>query len=261
MYIVAGSGQCVADTAFITVLEQAPPNAGISANLALCNNGSPVNLFSALGGSPDNGGQWTLSDGSLTDGTFNPTTDLANSFTYTVQAIAPCSAVNSTVIVTVADAPSAAWTSPSALCRSAQPIDLSNTVTGESGGTWSGPGIAADGQHFDPASLTPQGNSEDYTLTYTVVMGGCTNAQSGSITVMANPVANAGPDGEECALEHALTASQNIGSGTWSAANGITFNEPDAPNTMVHVPVSGTYAMRWTVTNGPCSAVDTVCSS
>ncbi|MEO5584197.1 MAG: gliding motility-associated C-terminal domain-containing protein, partial [Flavobacteriales bacterium] len=258
MYIVAGSGQCPSDTAFFTVPEQTPPNAGSSAGLTVCSNGSPVNLFTALGGSPDNGGQWSRSDGTFTDGTFDPSTDVAGSFTYTVDAIAPCSAASSTIIVSVADAPSAAWSSPSALCNAAQPIDLSNTVSGESGGNWSGPGIAPDGQHFDPSSLAPQGNSEDYTITYTVTVDGCTSAQSGAITVMTSPVANAGTDGEECGLEHELAAGLNSGSGLWSAAAGITFNEPEAPGTMVHVAGPGTYAMRWTVTNGPCSATDTV---
>ena len=258
MYIVVGSGQCPSDTAFITVLEQTPPNAGISADLALCSNGIAVNLFTALGGAPDNGGQWSQSDGTLIDGIFDPASDLADSFTYTVDAMAPCSAASSVVTVTVANAPSAAWASPAALCNAAQPIDLSNTLTGESGGTWSGPGIAPDGQHFDPSSLTPQGSSEDFTVTYSVTMGGCTSAQSGPITVLASPVANAGTDGVVCGLEHTLAASLTIGSGTWSATSGITFNDPEAPTTAVHVPGPGNYALVWTVTNGPCSAFDTV---
>ncbi len=258
MYIVAGSGPCPADTAFITVLEQAPPNAGISANLALCSNGSPVNLITALGGIPDQGGQWSQSNGTLTDGSFDPTSDPADSFTYTVEAVSPCSALSSTVIVTVAEAPSAAWTSPSPLCNAAQPMDMAYTVTGESGGTWSGPGIAADGQHFDPSSLTPQGSSEDLTVTYTVTTGGCTNAQNGAITVLANPTANAGTDGDECGLEHVLAADLNIGSGQWSAGTGVTFNDPQSPSAVTQVSGPGTYALQWTVTNGPCSSVDTV---
>ena len=257
-YIVTGNGPCPSDTAFITVQEQVQPNAGNSANLALCSNGVPIDLFTALAGSPDQGGQWSQSNGTLTNGIFTPGADLPDAFTYTVNALSPCFPTSSTVTVSVTEAPSAAWTSPMPVCSTAEPLNMDNTVNGAAGGMWSGPGIAADGQHFDPGAVSPQGTMEAFTLTYTVSLSGCTNSQNGTVTVLTGPVADAGPDGEECSLDHVLAASQNVGTGTWGATQGISVSDIHAADAIVHATTTGSYTLAWTVANDQCADTDTV---
>ena len=63
MYIVDDSGQCPSDTAFITVLEQTPPNAGADAATTVCTIGDPVDLFALLGNGADAGGTWSAGNG------------------------------------------------------------------------------------------------------------------------------------------------------------------------------------------------------
>jgi gliding motility-associated-like protein len=60
------------------VTEQAQPNAGGDGVLLLCEGTVPtdIELFSALGGTPESGGIWT---------------NVGLTYTYTVSAIAPCS--------------------------------------------------------------------------------------------------------------------------------------------------------------------------
>lgn len=95
---VAGCGSAAADV-IVTVV--ATPDAGAPGALSVCLSGATTDLFNELGGTPDNGGTWTgpspLGGGDL--GTFDPATDLAGVYTYTVTGTAPC--LDATADVTV----------------------------------------------------------------------------------------------------------------------------------------------------------------
>ena len=98
-YYAYVTGDCLpAAEASVTVTGQAPPNAGIDGNLTIC-AGSTVTapqLFAALTGSPDAGGSWS------------PALAGAGVYTYTVNAIAPCTGTDvSTVTVTEQAQPNA----------------------------------------------------------------------------------------------------------------------------------------------------------
>jgi hypothetical protein len=75
------------------------PNAGTNNTLTTCNNDATTDLFTLLAGA-DAGGAWSpvLTSGT---GVFDPATDAAGTYTYTVNGIAPCANVTATVIVTV----------------------------------------------------------------------------------------------------------------------------------------------------------------
>ncbi len=92
----------------------------------------------------------------------------------------------------------------------------------------------------------------------------CVSANVGSvpITVYGQPVANAGPGGDECDLDHDLQATPSVGTGTWtqSAGPGTASFAPDAgtPDATVTVDLFGTYQFTWTETNGTCSDDSTI---
>jgi Secretion system C-terminal sorting domain/Fibronectin type III domain len=87
-YTVNATAPCTENaTATVTLSEQTPPNAGTNGTLTVCAGTTPSNeqLFAALGGTPDAGGDWS---------------NLGLVYTYTVYATAPCT-VNATATVTI----------------------------------------------------------------------------------------------------------------------------------------------------------------
>ena len=86
-YTVLATAPCITDdSSTVTVVEQAPPNAGSDGTLNICQGDTFDNndLFAQLGGSPDAGGTWTDNG----DGTH----------TYTVLATAPCTTDDSSTV-------------------------------------------------------------------------------------------------------------------------------------------------------------------
>lgn len=77
---------------------------------------------------------------------------------------------------------SAAWNPPASICQTAAPLNLSNLITGSSGGTFSGSGI--NGNTFNPAGL-----SGLIAITYQVERGNCTEQETKNIQVV--PLASA----------------------------------------------------------------------
>ena len=73
-YVVNGAAPCTSVTSTVTVTEVQGASAGTPANRLVCSNGTQFNMTSALGGTPDAGGQWWFS--STTHGpTFVPGLD------------------------------------------------------------------------------------------------------------------------------------------------------------------------------------------
>src|SRR5690606_29445277 len=70
-YTVTGTAPCGNDTAMVTVNIIPSPDAGFDGSLDLCDNSSPVDLFTILGGTPDTGGTWSPALASGT-GVFDP---------------------------------------------------------------------------------------------------------------------------------------------------------------------------------------------
>lgn len=101
IYVVYGTAPCTNDTAAFTFTVNAPPNAGSSTTVTLCQNAPPVQLITLLGGSPQPGGGWTNPVGGTTGGIFTPGTSQPGLYTYTVAGVPPCSDAQAFVAVVV----------------------------------------------------------------------------------------------------------------------------------------------------------------
>ncbi|MCB0763984.1 MAG: hypothetical protein KDB84_04705, partial [Flavobacteriales bacterium] len=100
-YTVPGTAPCANDVAIVTVTIATEPDPGTDASTTLCQGSAAVDLFTVLGGSPDPGGVWTGPGGTVVPSLFDPATGAPGTYTYTLQATAPCTAQSATVGVTV----------------------------------------------------------------------------------------------------------------------------------------------------------------
>ncbi len=78
-----------------------------------------------------------------------------------------------------------------------------------------------------------------------------------TVNFYTQPVANAGPGGNECDLNYNLKAVASIGAGTWTKTTGpgdaVFTPNANTPAATVTVTAYGTYTFTWTEVNGTCS--------
>jgi large repetitive protein len=156
----------------------------------MCDNSSTVSLDSFVTGTP--GGSW--SGTGVSGNLFNPS-GLSGSYQVTYTAgIPPCQASETHVIQVIGSA-SAEWNAPAWFCANHLPVQLSGTVSGTTGGTWSGPGITntVNGT-FNPASA----GAGSHVITY-AVSGMCGDTVSYTIAVFPVPSFTITSAGESCA--------------------------------------------------------------
>ncbi|NJW55638.1 hypothetical protein, partial [Salinimicrobium oceani] len=97
-----GTGNCL-DSVELTVTVVENLLAGENATVNLTDEDTEIfDLFDELGGTPDEGGIWTDAEGNEIDGSFDPTTDEAGVFTYTIVSDNECED-SATVTVTFED--------------------------------------------------------------------------------------------------------------------------------------------------------------
>ncbi|GAB1371396.1 hypothetical protein MASR1M45_14580 [Candidatus Kapaibacterium sp.] len=103
-----------------------------------------------------------------------------------------------------------------------------------------------------------------YTLTWTIANGTCTpSADEVVLTIDQAPTtAVAGEDAGICVptgtttITYTLAATPvTVGSGEWTAVEGVTFDDATNPTTVVSVPTVGTYTLTWTTVSeyGVCN--------
>ncbi len=173
----------------------------------------------------------------------------AVSGTYVVTISNACGTVQADVPVTVTPMSDAGWNAPSLLCATNPSIDLNALVTGDPGGTWSGPGV--QNGLFDPSGLAgPQ------SITYSLG-GNCGDTLTQWITVNPGPLADAGPDHTVCGFTDSLHAVLSTAIGSWSG-NAQFSPAMDQTDVLVTVTDPGTYAFVWSAGDGQCTATDTV---
>jgi gliding motility-associated-like protein len=200
------------------------------------------------------GGTFTSSPSGLVIDPATGAIDLAASaigtyfITYTLDG--PCGDAT-TEQVAIMDAMDASWTAPTELCSTSGSIDLSALVTGDAGGSWTGPGVI--GSTFDPAGLNGA-----QAVTYSVGTGACSVEQTWNILVTPQPAANAGSDETVCGTTYELGATATNGTGVWSGPAGISFANTSDPSTQLVAASFGTYTLTWTVSNGACQVSDQV---
>lgn len=189
IYTVFGIDPCADASATVTVEVIPEANAGTNGNLVLCNSDSPQNLFDSLGGTPQTGGTWSPALASGT-GMFDPRVDAAGIYTYTVKGTSPCGDASATVEVTINQGVDPGISGTLEICSGSAPADLFDILGGnpQTGGTWS-PALASGTGVFDPSVDTAG------VYTYTVLGDApCGNA-SATVTVIIDPLLDAGTNG------------------------------------------------------------------
>ncbi len=227
-------------TADVVVTVIALPNSGIDGALGICPTDPATDLFLQLGGTPDLGGTWSPAMTSGT-GVFDPATDLAGTYTYTVTN--SCGSSGNDVVVTITASPSPGTNGVAQLCANAAPVNLFDSLNGtpSAGGTWS-PVLTSGTGVFDPAV--------DAAATYTYSVTDCAgNPQTADVVVTVIALPNTGIDGALgiCPTDPATDLFLQLGGtpdlgGTWSPAltSGTGVFDPATD-------LGGTYT--YTVTN------------
>jgi gliding motility-associated-like protein len=138
---------------------------------------------------------------------------------------------------------SATWNAPSAVCSSAEPIELSDLISGTPGGNWAGQGVS--GSVFSPSGLVGP-----ISITYTVGSGACV-VQSAQ-TIQVNPGGDPAwtSPGTLCNVTNQIQLNDWVTGtpgGSWSGTgvNGSTFS-PDGLN--------GPITLTYSVGSGICAS-------
>jgi mucin-2 len=248
-YTVTGNTPCPNDTASVTVSLIPPPNAGVDAAVSICSNAASQDLFASLGTSAQAGGTWSpaLASGS---GLFNPTIDIAGTYTYTVTGTAPCGTDSAVVTVSITPAPNAGQDGAVSVCANGASQNLFGALGGtpQAGGVWT-PTLASGSGIFNPV-VDPAG-------TYTYTVNGtapCVN-DTAIVTISIIPPPNAGADATVniCSNSNPQDLFASLGSsaqpgGVWSpalASGSGVFNPAADPAGVYTYTVSGT---------GPCGS-------
>ncbi len=86
----------------------------------------------------------------------------------------------------------------------------------------------------------------------------CILTQHNILVVNDDPVVSAGVDFSSCDLSTTVTANAPSGNFVWTAPQGVSFQNVNAPETTVSVNAPGTYTLTGTLTVGTCVASDEV---
>ncbi|MBU2920125.1 hypothetical protein KO504_02105, partial [Winogradskyella psychrotolerans] len=252
-YTVTGTDPCADATATVTISITPFQNAGLDGSINICSNGGTVDLFDSLGGSPEVGGVWTPTLNSGT-GVFDPTIDVAGTYTYTTSSTGPCSDDTATVEVSIETAPDAGIDTTINICSNDGTINLFDNLGGtpDVGGTWS-PALASGTNIFDP--LVDAVGDYMYTVPGT---GPCADATA-TVLITVVPFQNAGIDGSVTActndgtidLFDSLGGSPDTG-GVWTPSlnSGTGILDP-------LIDSAGIYTYT-TPSSGPCSGDDAI---
>lgn len=232
-------GECT-DIDSVT-LETATVDASWTPPSDVCNTASSIDLSTLVTGTAD--GSW--SGTGVSGNEFDPSAGTQD-VTYTVTD-GPCEE-SSTQTITVINA-NAEWSDPGAVCEIDGVIDLSNLITGDTGGNWSGTGITdEDTGEFDP-SLAGSGS---HNITYSF-SGQCASSTSWEITVTSQLDATIIETDTLCMGDAPVDLSAVDSGGTWSGT-GIT--DTDEGIFDPAVTGEGTFEITYTI-DGSCGDEDT----
>lgn len=167
-YVVPTTGTCDADTATVRVTIVPVLDAGSSGSLAVCNTHTQLDLFNALGGSPQPGGTWEDLDatGQVTGKYFNaqgagPGT---YQFEYKLTGALGCSSDSAVATVQVVAGPNAGHEGWATFCSDGPAVSLLPYISpADAGGAWRRPppGNEVFSGSYNPATFSPG----DYTYT------------------------------------------------------------------------------------------------
>ncbi|MBK7484044.1 MAG: gliding motility-associated C-terminal domain-containing protein [Flavobacteriales bacterium] len=233
LYTVNGTAPCPSASATVSVSVATNPDPGTPGAATLCTTDASIDLFATLNGTPDAGGTWT-GPSTVVAGQFDPATNTAGVYTYTIAVPPPCVSVSSTVTITLVQPPNAGTDGSLTLCISSPATSLFTSLNGSpnAGGTWSGPSPVVGGQ-FDPATMT----AGDYLYT----VNGTAPCPSASATVSVSVATNPDPGTPGAATLCSTDASIDLfatlngtpdAGGTWTGPSTVVAGQFDpATNT------------------------------
>jgi len=236
-----------------TVQAGVNPNAGVDTAITVCDTDPNIPLLSVLGGSPDPGGSWVNPLNQSFIGTFNPGTDPAGFYLYTINALAPCITAQASVYIEYIPNSDPGDNGSTTVCVSGAPFDLFASLQGnpQTGGVWTGPSPVVNGQ-YDPTTMSPGA------YVYTVPGLGACGDPSATVTVTeANPP-NAGTAVPltACASDTLLTLSPGLTggpsqSGVWLDPLGFLLGPY---NVVINPSIygAGTFTFRYVATSSFC---------
>lgn len=257
-------------TAYITVVG-APTAANAGTDQTVC-AGSTATL---AGNSPTTGtGAWSFVSGPSTPTITTPSsptstvTGLTTAGTYTLQwtiSNAPCTASSDQMIITVNAAPTTANAGPDQTVCAGSTVTMAGNTATSGTGVWTKISGPAGGTITTPSSATTTITgltTGTYVYQWTISNAPCT-ASSDQVTITVNgtpTTANAGVDQTICSGSTVTLAGNTptVGTGSWSFISGPatpTITTPSSPtSTVTGLTTAGTYTLRWTISNAPCTA-------
>ena len=241
-YVVEGTAPCVNDTATLSIQNTIAPDAGDDATVDACASDVCVDLFDALGGTPDAVGSWTDLDGTgaLSGNCFNATLVALGTynFRYVVPTAGICDPDTNYVIVNVVNGADPGIGDTVTVCGGDVAFDLFPTLGGDpdTGGIWAdvfGTGTLT-GSLVDVSGLPPGG---PYPFSYTVTSPACGDVST-VVLVQPTPFPDPGGDSSIVVCIDDLTfpladflAGTPQNNGLWSAPGGVAHNGNFVPGT------------------------------
>jgi len=272
-----GNGLCNAVSDQVTLHFTAAPTANAGADMTRCANNANVSLNGSV--AIATGGVWSGGAGSYTpnntalNATYAPTPAEINAgiltLTLTTTGNGNCNAVTDQVAISFTPAPVVDAGTNGTVCANMPGISLGGSVTGASGGTWSGgTGTYSPNANTLNATYTPSAAERaagTVTLTLTSTGNGLCNAVSDQVTytITPAPTVNAGADQNICSNNAAATLNGSFTLATgvvWSGGAG-TFSPNATSPTATYTPTAaeianGSVTLTLTTTgNNNCMAV------
>lgn len=154
-YTVQAAAPCTFVSAVVEVSEYNAVDAGSNGVLLTCSSSLPTDLFQALSGSPDVGGNWA-GPSTVNDGEFDPSYMLPGEYTYSIAGTPPCPDASAMVTVVMNQAANAGVDGTASYCATDAPFTLLQHLGGtpSAGGTWIFGG-ASHGAVFTPGTDLP----------------------------------------------------------------------------------------------------------
>lgn len=272
-----GNGTCNQVSDQITIAINPAPIVDAGSGIEVCSNNADIDLNGSVTGAT--GGIWSGGSGTFTpdantlNAVYTPSageiTSGSITLTLTSTGNGNCLPVEDMVTYTFGPSPTADAGLDQTLCSNNADVSLFGTVTGASGGEWTGgDGVFTPGNTSLNTVYTPTADeiaAGTVTLTLTTTGNGNCNPVSDDVTVnfTPSPTANAGADETVCANDPDVNLNGSViiaTGGTWSGGTGVF--SPDA-NTLnaTYTPSAaeisaGTVTLTLTTTgNGNCLPV------
>lgn len=271
LVLIADANSCSRTSGFLgsaTVSVNQSPNGSISLSSPICQGDQTTLTFNFDAGTgpftatvTDGISQFPLS-GLNSGSTYvvTPPTSVTYSFVSITDALGctRTSGFSGSAQVIVNPLPSVSFTGlASAYCQTSGAVTLTGNQAPN--GTFSGAGVTDNGNGTATFNPAVAGVGGPYSVTYSFTdINSCSSANTQTVTVDQQPVADAGTATTQCDLDVTLAAQPSVGSGLWSATGpgSVFFNNATSATSGVQVDAYGTYTFTWTEVNGTCSDAD-----